>query len=252
MLLRRRSRLMTLNSSSWPRSDSRFLTGLMSTSEPGRNARRPDVHRQAALDPVGDPALDDPAVLVGPLHLGPAPHPQRLRVGQEHVPLEVLGLFEQDVDVLADLDAQLAATVGELLDGDQAFRLVPHVDDHSVGRDADNAPRHDLTLGEIAHAFVVQFEELAVLVRVPLLLGLRAVPGPEFFASRHRKTYLLGLGFRLSEPVLPTVVGMRVLLNSLRTRAFEYRAQGVGCQCGGIQLDRHPPAMNRRARNGAL
>ena len=141
-----------------------------------------DVHRQAALDAVGDPALDDPAILVGPLHLGPAPHAQRLRVGEEHVPLEVLGLLEQDVDLLADLDGELAATVGELLDGDQAFRLVPHVDDHRVGRDADDAPRHDLTLGEIAHALVVQFEELAVFVRVPLLLGLRrAAPGPRVF-----------------------------------------------------------------------
>src|SRR4029077_3754718 len=120
----------------------------------------------------------------------------------------------------------------ELLDGDQAFRLVPHVDDHSVGRDADNAPRHDLTLGEIAHAFVVQFQELAVLVRVPLLLGLKQCLVLEFFASRHRKTYLLGLGFRLSKPVLPTVVGMRVLRNLLRTRAFEYTAREVGCQSG--------------------
>src|SRR4029453_2194098 len=88
MLLRRRSRLITLNSSSWPRSDSRFLTGLMSTSEPRRNPPRPtptlqrarqerpqaDVHRQAALDAVGDAALDDAAILVGPLHLGPAAH----------------------------------------------------------------------------------------------------------------------------------------------------------------------------------
>ncbi len=46
------------------------------------------------------------------------------------MPLEVLGLLEQDVDLLTDLDGQLAATVRELLDGDQLFRLVPHVDDH--------------------------------------------------------------------------------------------------------------------------
>ena len=121
------------------------------------------------------------------------------------MPLQVLGLLQQDVDLLADLDGELAVTVGELLDRDQAFRLVPHVDDHRVGRDANDPPRDDLTLGEIPHALVVQLEELAVFVRVPLLLGLRREQRLvlEFFASRHRKTYLLGLGFRLSEPVGP-------------------------------------------------
>ncbi len=167
---------------------------------PGQEGAQTDVHRQTALDAVGDTSLDDPAVLVGALHLGPAAHALGLGVGEEDVALLVLGLLEQDIDFLADVDGELPATVGELLDGDQAFRLVPHVDDHRVGRDADDAPRHDLTLGEIAHALVVQFEELAVFVRVLLLIGLsrhqRLVL--EFFTGRHRKTYLLGLGFRLS------------------------------------------------------
>jgi hypothetical protein len=168
----------------------------------GEEGAQTDVDRQAALDPIRDPALDDPAVLVGPLDLRPAPHAQRLRVGEKHVTFEVLRLLEQDVDLLADLDGQLAAAIGELLDGDQALRLVPHVDDHRVGRDANDASRHDLTLGEIAHALVVQLEELAVFVRVPLLilvvlgLGREQRLVLEFFASRHRKTYLLVFGFR--------------------------------------------------------
>ena len=131
-------------------------------------------------------------------------------VGQEDVPLEVLGLLEQDVDLLADLDGQLAVAVGELLDRDQALRLVPHVDDHGVGRDADHPARHDLTLGEIAHALVVQLEELAVLLRVLLVLGLsrhhRQVL--EFFTGRHKKTYLLGLDSGSMSLWLPTVVGV--------------------------------------------
>jgi hypothetical protein len=172
-----------------------ILHGLDVHQRPGEEGAQADVHRQAALDAIGDPALDDPALLVGPLHLGPAPHAQRLRVGQEHVPLEVLGLLQQDVHILTDADRQLAAAVGELLDGDQAFRLVPHVDDHRVGRDANDAPRHDLTLGEIAHALVVQLEELAVFLRVPLLIGLNREQRLvlEFLTSRHKKTYLLGL-----------------------------------------------------------
>ncbi len=177
----------------------------------GQEGAQADVDRQAALDPVGDPALDDPAVLVGPLHLRPAPHAQRLRVGQKHVAFEVLGLLEQDVDLLADLDGQLAAAVGELLDGDQALRLVPHVDDHRVGRDADDAPRHDLTLGEIAHALVVQLEELAVLVRVPLRSSSDSAASSAWSSSFSlagiEKRTSLGFGFRLSKPVAPTVVG---------------------------------------------
>ncbi len=131
-----------------------------------------DVHRQTALDAVGDAALDDAAILVGPLHLGPAAHALGLLIREEHVPLEILGLLEQDVHFLPDLDGQPAAPVGELLDGDQAFRLVPDVDDHRVGRDPDDPSGDDLTLGEIAHALVVQLEELAVLRCVPLFVGL--------------------------------------------------------------------------------
>jgi hypothetical protein len=85
------------------------------------------------------------------------------------VPFEVLGLLQQDFDLAVDGENQLAM-VDELLDRDQAFRLVPHVDDYPFGRDANDLPRHNLTLGEIAHAFVIQLEELAVLVRFFLFL----------------------------------------------------------------------------------
>ena len=71
----------------------------------GQEGAQADVHRQTALDAVGDAALDDAAILVGPLHLGPAPHALRLLVGKEHVPLEVLRLLEQDVHFLTHLDA---------------------------------------------------------------------------------------------------------------------------------------------------
>ena len=104
MLLRRRSRLMTLNSSSRPFRLSRFFTGLMSASEPGQEGADADVDREAALDAVDDPALDDAAFLEAVLHVGPDAHARRLGVGQQDVAFEVLGLLEQHLDVVADRD----------------------------------------------------------------------------------------------------------------------------------------------------
>ncbi len=155
MLLRRRSRLMTLNSRSRPFRLSRFLTGLMSASEPGRNARTPDVDRQAALDAVDDPALDDAALLEAVLHVGPDAHARRLGVGQQDVAFEVLGLLEEHFDVVADRDGQLALFVEEFRDRDQTFRLVADVDHHGVVGDRHDPALDDLALGEIAHALVV-------------------------------------------------------------------------------------------------
>src|SRR5688572_439512 len=134
------------------------------------------VHGQTPLDAVDHPALDDLAFLEAVLDVGPHPHPLGLLLGEEDVPLDVLGLLEQHVDVVADLDVDLARRVGELLDRDQALRLVADVDDDLVVGDADDAAADDLALGQVPHALVVERDELRVLFLALLLLRL-AVAG---------------------------------------------------------------------------
>ena len=100
-----------------------------------------DVDRQAALDAIDDPALDDAALLEAVLHVGPDAHARRLGVGQQDVAFEVLGLLEEHLDVVADRDGQLALFVEELGDRDQTFRLVADVDHHRVVGDRDDPAR---------------------------------------------------------------------------------------------------------------
>ena len=57
-----------------------------------------DVHGEAPLDPVDDPAPDGRAGPVGPLHLVPDLHLLGLVLRQDDVAVLVFGPLEEDVD----------------------------------------------------------------------------------------------------------------------------------------------------------
>ena len=102
---------MTLNSSSLPRSASRFFTGLMSTSEPGRKARTPT----STVRPPLMRSITRPLMILPSLKLFSTSVQTRIRsafcLESRMWPSTVLGLLEQHVDVVADLHVDLALGV---------------------------------------------------------------------------------------------------------------------------------------------
>jgi hypothetical protein len=138
----------------------------MSTSEPGRKARRPtSTVRPPLMRSMMRPLMIE-LVVVRRLDLVPTLHALGLLARQQDVAFEVLGLLEQHVDVIADADGELALVVGELLLGDQPLGLVADVDDHRVRGDADHPAADDLALGQVLHRLVVHVDEpLVLLVR---------------------------------------------------------------------------------------
>ena len=121
--------LMTRMRSSWPLRASRLRTGRMSTWRAGQERAHADVDGEAALDALDDAARDDAALLIGALHVVPDLHLLGFFLGEDDVAFLVLGLLEQHVDRVADLDRDLARLVAELVDGDDPLGLVADVDD---------------------------------------------------------------------------------------------------------------------------
>src|SRR5688500_7182283 len=107
-----------------------------------------DVHREAALHALDDAADHDAALLVRLLHVVPDLHLLGFFLGQDYVAFLVLGLLEQHVDHVADLDADLAGLVTELVEGDDSLGLVAHVDDHFRLRHLQDDALDDFALGE--------------------------------------------------------------------------------------------------------
>ena len=134
----------------------------MSTSDPGRKARRPDVDGETTLDAVDHTAVDDLAFLVAVLDLLPDAHALCLDLGEHDVAFGALGLLEQDFDLVADVDGRLAVGARELANRNEAFGLVADVDDDLVVGHLDDDPVDDLAFGEVTHALVVQRDELFV------------------------------------------------------------------------------------------
>jgi hypothetical protein len=114
-----------------------------------------DVDRQAALDSIDDPAVDDLAGFVALLDLRPDLHPLRFLLRENDMAFGVLGPLQQNLDVVAYLDRDIAVVVHELVDRDQSFGLVADVDNHMVGADADDMTGDNLPLREMPHALVI-------------------------------------------------------------------------------------------------
>ncbi len=216
----------------------------------GQEGAHADVDGQAALDAVDDAALDDAAFLEALLDVGPDPHPLGLRVREQHVPLDVLGALEQHLDLVADLDRELAFHVAELVDRDQTLRLVADVDHHRVVVDRDHLAADDLALGEVAQALVVERDEL--LVRLLVLGARRLREIRALLVSRnHKPDYLLDVMWLRLLPGFP--VGGLVSRIARCARAASlgrndtWRQAPGSARAGSRPGSRGPPRARRRA-----
>src|SRR5579864_2056758 len=104
----------------------------------GEEGADADVHGQATLDALDDAADHDLAVGIRLLDLVPDLHLLGFFARQDDVALAVLGALEQHVDDVAGLDRDLAALIEKFADADDAFRLVPDVDDDLRRGDLEN------------------------------------------------------------------------------------------------------------------
>jgi hypothetical protein len=138
---------------------------------------------QAPLHPLRDRPLDQLVALARGGDLVPHLEPVGLLLGEHAQPVLVLARLEQDVDLVARLDADLSVGHDELGQRDLPLGLVADVDDHVVLGDLDDRPGDDLPF---LHHFVLQalFEERGerLLVAAKLLFRLQS-PAPFLLAS---------------------------------------------------------------------
>src|SRR5262245_22572239 len=129
-----------------------------------------DVHGETALDAFDDAADDDLALGIGLLDLVPDLHLLGLLAREDDVTFTVLGALEQDVDGVAGLDGHLAGLIHELVDGNDAFRLVADVDNHFGWRDFENGALHDLAFRDVAEAAIVKVQKARIFLRIDLIV----------------------------------------------------------------------------------
>ena len=114
-----------------------------------------DGDREAALHARADGSFDQLVALAGARDLVPNLEAIRLLLRQNAEAVLVLAALEEDVDLVAFLDANRAVGLRELVEGDRSFGLVTNVDDHVVLADVD-----DLALDDVAFFDVFVLEGL--------------------------------------------------------------------------------------------
>jgi hypothetical protein len=116
-----------------------------------------EVGHDAALDLAQEPPLDDGAGVRRLFH----PVPDLDEVGallrQHDEPVLVLHLLEEDLDLVAGLDALEA---GELVGRDHPFGFEADIHQDLGGRDVEDAPAHDLALFQILEGLLIERLEL--------------------------------------------------------------------------------------------
>ena len=129
-----------------------------------------DVDRETALDALDDAADDDLALGIGLLDLVPDLHLLGLFAREDDVAFPILGALEQHVDDIAGLHRHLARLVDELVDGDDAFRLVADVDDDLRWGDFEDGTLHDLAFRDVAEAAIVKVQKACVFLGIDLIV----------------------------------------------------------------------------------
>jgi hypothetical protein len=130
---------------------SRLRTGRRSTCEPGEEGLHAaaDGDRQAALHARADGPFDQLVALARAGDLVPNFQPIRLLLGQHAQAVLVLAALEEDVDLVAFLDANGAVGLRELVERDRSFGLVADVDDDVVLADVNHAAFDDVAFLDV-------------------------------------------------------------------------------------------------------
>src|SRR6266849_1686910 len=121
----------------------------------GQERADADVHRETALDALDDAADHDLALGIGLLDLVPNLHLLGFFTRQDDVAFAIFRTLQQHVDDVAGLDRHLAVLVEELIHRDDAFGLVPDVDDHFRRGDFENRSLDDFAFRDVAEAVIV-------------------------------------------------------------------------------------------------
>ena len=162
-LLRLRSSLMSLNSSSLP---SRY-TGIAHGAHIDQRTRQEcadvlDVDGETALDLAADAAGDGGVLLEGFFQFVPHHGALGFLARQHGFAEAIFEGVQRHLDFVADGDVELACVVTELFDRHDAFGLQAGIDHHDVGADFDDDAGDDgagLQLGQIVLALFEQFCE---------------------------------------------------------------------------------------------
>ena len=107
-----------------------------------------EIDGEAALDLIEDHAGDLLVLVEALLELHPALLAARLLAAEHRFAEGVLDALEIDLDLVADLQAGLAAGYGEFLERNAAFGLQTDIDDREILFDCDDRPLDDGALHE--------------------------------------------------------------------------------------------------------
>src|SRR5215467_3593349 len=128
----------------------------------GQEPAQADVEDEAALDDLDHGAGDDTVLLLDLLDRAPGALVLRALLGQDQPALLVLLLEDQGLDVLAGLDHLVRVDVmldRQLAGGDDAFGLVPDVEQDLVPVDLDDGALDDVAVVEVFDGLVDRGEE---------------------------------------------------------------------------------------------
>ena len=119
-----------------------------------------DVHRKAALDPVGDDPLDRAVVVVAGFDGIPDLDLGGLFLGQDDALLFVIPVFHHHLDFVVELGVDFAVLVAEFLDANLAFGLVADVHQNVILVDGDDPAGDDLAFPEALDALLVHLHQV--------------------------------------------------------------------------------------------
>jgi len=128
----------------------------------GHEPAQADVEDEAALDDLDHGAGDDTVLLLDLLDRAPGALVLRALLGQDQPALLVLLLQDQGLDVLAGLDHLMGVDVmldRQLAGGDDAFGLVPDVEQDLVPVDLDDGALDYVAVVEVLDGLVDRGEE---------------------------------------------------------------------------------------------
>src|SRR5713226_5097127 len=95
--------------------------------------------------------MQNRALLLGLLYTAPRHLEVGAPLGEDDVPLFALDPHHHDINPIPDCNVRGGIGSGELVGGDQPFRLGPHVHEHPFGVHADYCALNDLALSQLGH-----------------------------------------------------------------------------------------------------
>ena len=118
----------------------------------GEEAAQPDVEDEAALDHLDDRALDDAVLLLDLLDRAPGALVLRALLGEDQPAVLVFLVEDERLELVVERDDLVRVDVvadRQLARRDDAFGLVPDVEQHFVAVDLDDAAVDDVAVVEL-------------------------------------------------------------------------------------------------------